>query len=155
MIAALTTEGSIVNLEEYGDFHIETHSVIEGQFQVKAYPSRTAASVNSINLAQGSKEECKAYVRETLAPLLGLDTRTPTFIEHYGQTCKSVPAKLNLQGSKSLEGSRSKLPSLKPQLQDKRSNGVTHHDGYISTQQRHRKADTAAPQEKQEAKEAS
>ena len=31
----------------------------------------------------------------------------------------------------------------------------THHDGYISTQQRHRKADTAAPQEKQEAKEAS
>ena len=91
MIAALTTEGSIVNLEEYGDFHIETHSVIDGQFQVKAYPSRTAASVNSINLAQGSKEECKAYVRKTLAPLLGLDTRTPTFIEHYGET--SVPAK--------------------------------------------------------------
>ena len=91
MIAALTTEGSIVNLEEYGDFHIETHSVIDGQFQVKAYPSRTAASVNSINLAQGSKEECKAYVRETLAPLLGLDTRTPTFIEHYGQT--PAPAK--------------------------------------------------------------
>ena len=76
MIAALTTEGSIVNLEEYGDFHIETHSAIDGQFQVKAYPSRTAASVNSINLAQGSKEECKAYVGKTLAPLLGLDTRT-------------------------------------------------------------------------------
>ena len=93
MIAALTTEGSIVNLEEYGDFHIETHSAIEGQFQVKAYPSRTAASVNSINLAQGSKEECKAYVRETLAPLLGLDTRTSTFIEHYGQT----PAKASVK----------------------------------------------------------
>ena len=94
MIAALTTEGSIVNLEEYGDFHIETHSAIEGQFQVKAYPSRTAASVNSINLAQGSKEECKAYVRETLAPLLGLDTGTPTFIEHYGAKASvKTPAK--------------------------------------------------------------
>ena len=48
MIAALTTEGNIINLDEYSDFHIETHSVIEGQFQVKAYPSRTAASANAI-----------------------------------------------------------------------------------------------------------
>ena len=109
MIAALTTEGSIVNLEEYGDFHIETHSVIEGQFQVKAYPSRTAASVNSINLAQGSKEECKAYVRETLAPLLGLDTRTPTFIEHYGQT----PAKASV---KTPAKSKSKRAPEKPKF---------------------------------------
>lgn len=93
MIAALTTEGSIVNLEEYGDFHIETHSAMDGQFQVKAYPSRTAASVNSINLAQGSKEACKAYVRKTLAPLLGLDTRTVEFTKHYGQTSVKTPAK--------------------------------------------------------------
>ena len=146
MIAALTTEGSIVNLEEYGDFHIETHSVIEGQFQVKAYPSRTAASVNSINLAQGSKEECKAYVRETLAPLLGLDTRTPTFIEHYGQT----PAKASVKTP-----AKSKSKPAPVSKESRNTIGVTHHDGYISTQQRHRKADTAASQEKQEAKEAS
>ena len=93
MIAALTTEGNIINLDEYSDFHIETHSVIEGQFQVKAYPSRTAASANAIDLAQGSKEACKAYVRQTLAPLLGLDNTSPTFIEHYGQT----PAKASVK----------------------------------------------------------
>ena len=100
MITATTIEGRIVNLDYYESFNIEPHSVTEGQFQVKIHPSRNAASSNSATLHQGTKEECQAYVREVLSPLLGMDTGAPKFIEYYGAASKTT-AKSNQKPAES------------------------------------------------------
>ena len=85
MNCVTTFEGKIINLDHYEIWAIEPHSVQEGLFQVKAHPSRNASSANPANLTQGTQDECKAYVRETLAPKLGLDTDDPNFIKFYGE----------------------------------------------------------------------
>ena len=86
-----TFEGRIVNLDYYQGFGIEDHPVVTGQHYVKARPSRNAASADTQNLHQGTQDECKAYVRDTLAPKLGLDTNDPAFIKFYGEPPKATP----------------------------------------------------------------
>ena len=86
-----TFEGRIVNLDYYQGFGIEDHPVVVGQHYVKARPSRNVASADTQNLHQGDLEECKAYVRDTLAPKLNLDTTDPAFIKFYGEPPKPEP----------------------------------------------------------------
>lgn len=95
-----TYEGKVVNLKYYETFAIEPHSAAEGVFQVKAHPSRNASTSNPANLAEGTKDECKAYVRERLAPQLGLDVDDPHFIAHYGEPLATEAKPKTTRGSK-------------------------------------------------------
>ena len=85
-----TFEGKIVDLDYCEGYAIEQHPVVDETYRVRANPSRNASSTNPANLMEGTEVECKAYVREKLAPKLDLDVNDPNFIKFYGT---SKPAK--------------------------------------------------------------
>ena len=86
-----TFEGKIVNLEHFDGFDIEQHANLTEMFQVKAHPTKNGSPTYPVNLTQGTKDECKTYIRDTLAPKLDVDTSDPHFIKFYGEAPKPAP----------------------------------------------------------------
>ena len=86
-----TVESRIINLDYYQDFNIETHTADPSQYVVRANPSRNAASADGKSLFRGTQDACKAYIRDTLAPKLNIDTSDPQFVAAFGVS--KAPAK--------------------------------------------------------------
>ena len=77
-----TYEGKIVNLSNFESWSIEMHTGQDDMFQVKAVPVGQYAPY-PVNLFEGDKAECQAYVRDVLAPQLDIDTDDPQFKAAY------------------------------------------------------------------------